>query len=246
MDIKSAQEKGAVALFDEKYDNTVRVLFIGDYSIELCGGTHVSNTGFIGNFVILNEMSVSSGVRRIEATTGSNVFDLIKTNRGILGEIYTQVKATSQADILNKVSNLFTEIKNKSSEIERLKSESLNLKLKDLDSIIQNSKTKKGLKLVTDVFDNIDVNQLRDISTITRDKVDCGIVMFVSKNDERANVVCVATKSALELGIDCGGILKDALTVAQGNGGGRKDMAQGSITNISKIDEVINKVYEII
>ncbi len=246
MDIKSAQERGAVALFGEKYEDEVRVLSIGDCSMELCGGTHVSNTGFLGNFVILNEISVSSGVRRIEATTGRNVFDIFKSNRNVLNEIHNRVKATSQNDILSKVSSLFLEIKDKNTEIARLKSEALNLKLKDIDSIIESSKVKNGLKIVTSTFNDIDAGQLREICSIAKDKISCGFVMFVSVCNNRASVVCMATKNAIEEGIDCGKIIKDVLRIAEGSGGGRKDMAQGSIINVSKINEVINKVYEII
>ena len=246
MDIKSAQEVGAIALFDEKYEDKVRVLFVGDFSIEFCGGTHVSNTGFIGNFVILNETSVSSGVRRIEATTGSNVFNLFKESRSVLNNISHQVKATSQIDILNKVENLIVDIKNKNLEISNLKSKMANAKLKVLDHIIKNSKIKNGIKVITNVFDELDVNQLRDACTMVRDKLDCGIVMFASVVNDRANVVCMANKNAVDQGIDCGKIIREALKFAEGSGGGRKDMAQGSVTNISKIGDAFEKVYEII
>ncbi|EIA21788.1 Alanyl-tRNA synthetase, partial [Candidatus Arthromitus sp. SFB-1] len=111
MDIRSAKEKGAISLFDEKYENEVRVLSVDDFSIELCGGTHVDNTGFIGGFVIISESSVSSGVRRIEATTGSNVFDIVKSNRNILNEISSEIKASSTNEIVNKVKNLVLDIK---------------------------------------------------------------------------------------------------------------------------------------
>lgn len=246
MDMKSAQEKGAIALFDEKYGENVRVLFVDDFSIELCGGTHVSNTGFIGNFVILSETSVSSGVRRIEATTGSNVFNLFKTNRDTLNEISCQLKSTSQLDTLNKIENLLLDIKNKNSEISSLKSEIANSKFKILDNAIQNANVKNGIKIIANVFDDVDVNQLRDGCSNVVNKIDCGIVMLISKNDNKANVVCMANKEAINLGIDCGKIVKETLKVAEGSGGGRKDMAQGSITNISKIDGVIKKLYEII
>ena len=212
----------------------------------MCGGTHVSNTGFIGNFVILNETSVSSGVRRIEATTGSNVFNLFKESRSVLNNISHQVKATSQIDILNKIENLIADIKNKNLEISNLKSKMANAKLKVLDHIIKNSKIKNGIKVITNVFDELDVNQLRDACTMVRDKLDCGIVMFASVVNDRANVVCMPNKNAVDQGIDCGKIIREALKFAEGSGGGRKDMAQGSVTNISKIGDAFEKVYEII
>lgn len=246
MDIKSAQESGAIALFDEKYDDEVRVLFVDDFSIELCGGTHIANTGFIGNFVILNETSVSSGVRRIEATTGSNVFDIFRENRNILNEVSNNVKATSQSDILNKVKNLISELKVKNSEISSLKSKMASSELKVLDNLITDAKEKNGIKVVVKVFDNIEVEQLRDICSNIKDKLDCGIVMFASIINQKANVVCMASKSAVEKGLDCGKIIREALKYADGNGGGRKDMAQGSVTNISKIGEALEKVHEII
>lgn len=246
MDIKTAQEKGAVALFDEKYDNQVRVLFVDDFSIELCGGTHVENTGFIGNFIILNESSVSSGVRRIEATTGSNVFDALKVSRNILNELCIQTKATSQNNILNKVNNLFNEIKTKNSEILSLKNKIVGDKLKNLDDLINNAKEKNEIKIITNVFDDVDINQLRDTCTKVIDKIGCGIVMFASILNNKANVVCMASKNAVENGIDCGKLIKEVLKFADGSGGGRKDMAQGAVTNVLKLEEALDKLYEII
>lgn len=246
MDIKSAQEKGATALFDEKYDDEVRVLSIDDFSMELCGGTHVSNTGFIGNFVILSESSVSSGVRRIEATTGSNVFDVIRADRNILNEISAQVKATSTNEMVNRVKNLVVDIKNKNSEILSLKSTIANAKLKVIDHVIKNAEEKNGIKIIVNVFDDVDINKLRDACTNVKDKIDCGIIMFASVINGKANVVCMANKKAVELGIDCGNIIRETLKLAGGSGGGRKDMAQGSATNVDKLREAFDKVYEII
>ena len=246
MDIKSAQEKGAIALFDEKYDEKVRVLTIDDFSMELCGGTHVSNTGFIGNFVIINESSVSSGVRRIEATTGSNVFDAYKSGREILSELVNRVKATSQSDILNKVDNLINELKNKNSQISKLKSKMANEEFKNIDELVQNSKVKKGIKVIVNVFNGVEIEQLKDISSSIRDKIDCGVIMFASIVNDKANVVCMANKSAVDLGIDCGKLIKEILKLAEGSGGGRKDMAQGFVANISKIGIALEKLHEII
>ena len=246
MDIKSAQEIGAVALFDEKYDDEVRVLSVDDFSIELCGGTHVSNTGFIGNFIILSESSVSSGIRRIEATTGSNVFENFKTGREILSTLASRVKATSQNDILNKVDNLLTDIKNKNTEITKLKSKMANDEFKNIDDLIKNAKVKNGIKVIVNVFNDVEVEQLRDISSSIRDKVDCGVTMFASILNEKASVVCMASKSAVDLGIDCGKLIKEILKYAEGSGGGRKDMAQGFVANVSKIGEALDKLYEII
>ena len=164
----------------------------------------------------------------------------------MLNNISHQVKATSQIDILNKVENLIADIKNKNLEISNLKSKMANAKLKVLDHIIKNSKIKNGIKVITNVFDELDVNQLRDACTMVRDKLDCGIVMFASVVNDRANVVCMANKNAVDQGIDCGKIIREALKFAEGSGGGRKDMAQGSVTNISKIGDAFEKVYEII
>lgn len=246
MNIKSAQEMGAVALFDEKYDDEVRVLSINDFSMELCGGTHVKNTGFIGNFVILNESSVSSGVRRIEATTGKNVFDAFKSSRNILNELCYQLKAISQNDILNKVNNIMNEIKIKNSEISSLKSKIANDKLKNLDELIENSKDKNGIKVITNIFEDMEINQLRDVCSSVKEKLDCCVVMFASVLNGKANVVSMASKKAVESGIDCGKLIRETLKFADGSGGGRKDMAQGAVTNISKLEEALGKLYKII
>lgn len=246
MNIKCAQEKGAIALFDEKYDDEVRVLSIDDFSMELCGGTHVKNTGFIGNFVILTETSVSSGVRRIEATTGKNVFEAFKSSRNVLNELCYQLKATSQNDILNKVNNILNEIKIKNSEISSLKSKIANDKLKNLDDLIEKSKHKRGIKIITNIFEDMEINQLRDICSNVKEKLDCCVVMFASVLNGKANVVSMASKKALEQGIDCGKLIRDTLKFADGSGGGRKDMAQGAVTNISKLEEALEKLYQII
>lgn len=246
MDIKSAQEKGATALFGEKYDDTVRVLSIDKFSMELCGGTHVSNTGFIGNFVILSESSVSSGVRRIEATTGSNVYDFIKGNRSLISEVSSYVKATSNNDIVNRVKTLVSDLKNKNNEILSLKSSIADTKLRVLDDVINNAINKNGIKIVCNVFEDIDVNKLRDVCSSVRDKLECGIVMFASVINDKANVVCMANKAAVDLGVDCGRVIRETLKFANGSGGGRKDMAQGSASDVSKIGDAFAKVCEII
>ncbi len=246
MDIRSAKEKGAISLFDEKYENEVRVLSVDDFSIELCGGTHVDNTGFIGGFVIISESSVSSGVRRIEATTGSNVFDIVKSNRNILNEISSEIKASSTNEIVNKVKNLVLDIKNKNSEILNLVSAISNEKLKDIDNIIENCKEKNGIKIVVNIFNDVDINRLRDTCANIRDKVECGVFMLASVINGRASVVCMASKKAIEFGIDCGKLLKETLKLADGSGGGRKDMAQGSTTNIEKLKNAFDQIYEII
>lgn len=246
MDIRSAQERGAIALFGEKYDDTVRVLSIDKFSMELCGGTHVLNTGFIGNFVILSESSVSSGVRRIEATTGSNVYDLIKGNRSLLNEISSYVKATSHNDVSNKVKNLINELRDKNSEISNLKSTIAESKLEVLDDVVKNAITKNGIKIVCNVFEDIDINKLRDVCSNVKDKLECGVVMFASILNNKANVVCMANKKAVDLGVDCGRIIKETLKFANGSGGGRRDMAQGSASDVGKINDAFEKVCEII
>ena len=246
MDLKSAQNMGAVALFDEKYEDRVRVLSIGDFSLELCGGTHISNTGFIGNFVILSETSVSSGVRRIEATTGANVFNLLKEGRSLLNDVCAQVKATSQNDILVKVKNLIGEIKTRDTEISSLKSKLAGFKLKDLGEIISNPRVKNDIKLITKSFDDIDVNTLRDVCADTKSKLNGVVVVFATRINDRINFICMADTVANNLGVDCGKLIKTALNFFSGSGGGHKAMAQGSITNTSNIEDVFEKIYQII
>ena len=246
MDIASAKEKGAISLFNEKYEDEVRVLSVDDFSIELCGGTHVTNTGFIGSFVITSESSVSSGVRRIEATTGSNVFNIVKSNRNILNQVSSEIKVSSVSEIVNKVKNLVLDIKNKNSEILNLVSVISNAKLKVIDHIIANCKEKNGIKVVVNIFNDVDVNRLRDACANIRDKVECGVFMLATVINGKASVVCMANKKAIELGIDCGKLLKETLNLAGGSGGGRKEMAQGYVTDVEKLKNAFNQVYEII
>ncbi len=246
MNIKDAQKKGATALFDEKYEDEVRVLSISDVSMELCGGTHVENTGFIGSFVISSESSVSSGVRRIEALTGSNVYESIKENRKLMGEVSSLVKANSSGEVLNRIKTLTQDIKNKYSEILSLKSKIADAKLKIVDNVIMNAPVKNGIRVVCNLVEDIDVNRLRNVCSDVRDKVDCGVVMFASLIDGKASVVCMANKKAVDLGVDCGKLIREVLKYANGSGGGRKDMAQGSATDLDKIQYAFEKLYEII
>lgn len=242
MDIEEAKESGAVALFDEKYDAKVRVVSLGDFSKELCGGTHVSNSGEIGLFKIISETGVAAGVRRIEGVTGLNALKYIEEKEALL-EGLCEVLKCSNKDIINKATSQIEEIRNKEKEINNLKSK---LASGSQDDILKNIKEVKGIKLVSGVLKDIDGGALRDLADKLRDKIQEGLVVLASVAEGKIQFVAMATKEAVAKGAHCGKIIKEVASIAGGGGGGRPDMAQAGGKNPEKAEEAIAKVEDIL
>ena len=240
--IDEAKKLGAMALFGEKYGDNVRVVEMGDYSLEFCGGTHVKNTASIGLFKILHESAVAAGVRRIEAVTGGGARVVFKTQEAVLGEVAEIFKA-NYSDVVNKVSNLYAQNKSLQKEIEQIKRENA---VSNLDDIIAKAKEIKGMKVVTGRFDDLDGNALRDLADNIRSKIDTGVVVLASSFGGKASIIAMATKSAIEKGAHCGNIVKKAAAMCGGGGGGRPDMAQAGGKQPEKIDEMLSKIDELI
>jgi len=242
MTIKKAKESGAIALFDEKYQEDVRVVSVGAYSKELCGGTHVRNSGEIGLFEILSEAGVAAGVRRIEAITGCNSIKYLEEKNNLIKEIANTLKC-SEKDIINKIQIQLVELRDKEKVIISLKGK---LATSSIEEILDDVKVVKGVRVICGTVKGIDGNALRDLADKLRDKLGDGIVVLGSSVDDKVEFVAMASKSAIDSGVHCGKIIKQVAKIAGGGGGGRPDMAQAGGKLTEKLDEAIDNVLSII
>lgn len=240
MDYKDSQEAGAIGLFEDKYKDKVRVVSMGDYSKELCGGCHVNNTSDILMFKIKSESSVSAGVRRIEAITGTKVYELLLEDENKLASIARQLN-TNQNNIGNRIDNLKAEIESQKQEINRLKATSSQDIVGELKEAI---KEINGVNVLVKKFDKASMDELRDYENRIKSKIDNLIIVFASVDDKIVFTVSVDDK--LTDRYDAGKIVRTVAQITGGNGGGRKNFAQAGGKDISKLDEALDKVYEII
>ena len=242
MTIEEAKESGATALFDEKYGDKVRVVATGDFSKELCGGTHVSNVGEIGLFKIVSEVGVAAGIRRIEALTGRAAIKYMEEKQRLLKEACLALKCTEK-DVLKKISAQGLELKEKDKEIAELKSKLTN---GALDDILNSAKNINGIKTIAYALEGIDGNALRDLADKIRSKMGSGVVVLISDLSDKVNLIAMATKDVLDKGIHCGKIIKEVATVLGGGGGGRADMAQAGGKKPENIREAIGTSFQTI
>ena len=242
MTIEEAKKTGAMALFGEKYGDTVRVVSMGDFSKEFCGGTHVSSTGQIQNFKILSESSVASGVRRIEAITGVNVIKHFAEVEEELLKAAIAAKATP-AELVNKINAMQDKIKALTSELESLKSKAA----KDAaGSVMDNVIEVKGVKLIAANIPGVDMNGLRDLADDMKTKITDGVFVLASENDGKVNLVVSATDESMNKGVHAGNLIKQLAPMVGGGGGGRPNMAQAGGKNPAGITEMIAKAPEIL
>ncbi|HZK33310.1 MAG TPA: alanine--tRNA ligase [Tissierellaceae bacterium] len=240
--LKKAQEMGVIGLFDEKYGDLVRVLSMGDYSMELCGGTHVSNTGNIGLFKITSESSIASGVRRIEAITGNALYEYISSLEEDIEEI-ANITRTNKDGIIDKVKSLTEDLKEKEKEIEKLKSKRTS---GIAEEIIETKKEINGISVISYRADNMDMNELRKLGDGLKDRLNEGVIVLGSVKDGKVYFVSMVTPELIKEGIKAGDIVREVAKVTGGSGGGRPDMAQAGGKDISKVDEALSLVYKII
>ncbi len=240
MNIDEATAKGAIAVFDEKYEDIVRVVQVRDYSMELCGGTHVNNTGEIGLFKILKESSPGAGMRRIEAVTLKGILDRYRTYETII-ENLSETLNTAESGIVRKVEDIQARTRALEKEIEKLKKSTLTSELND---IIAQSKEVNGIALVSQVFSDVDAAHLRELADSIRSRKQNSAVFLGSETGGKALLLYAATKPAVDQGIDCGTIIRDTAPIVGGGGGGRKDMAQAGGKKPSSIREAVQAAVQ--
>lgn len=217
-----AKAMGAMALFGEKYGDKVRVVMAGDFSKELCGGSHVGNTAEIGLFKIVSEAGIGAGVRRIEALTGAGALDYINSRERILA-MASAVLKTRPEDLLTRLEALAVELKDTEQQLAGANAKLAKFAVQDLMAGIQ---TVGEVQLVSGEVAAADMDDLRGIADMVRDRLNCGVVVLAAPGGDKVNFVAMATSSAVAKGIHAGNIVKAAATVAGGGGGGRPDMAQ--------------------
>ena len=242
MNLEEAKKSGAMALFDEKYSENVRVVSMGDFSRELCGGTHVANTGVITAFKIVSESGIAAGVRRIEALTGEGVFAYYREQEAVLAEAAKLLKA-SPASVPEKIGHLLAEVKALQSENESLKSKAAKDALGD---VMDQIKEVKGVKVLAACVDGVDMNGLRDLGDQLKEKLGEGVVVLASAADGKVSLMATATDGAMKAGAHAGNLIKAIAVCVGGGGGGRPNMAQAGGKNPAGIDEALAKVTEVL
>ena len=242
MGIEDAKKSGAMALFGEKYGETVRVVSMGDFSKELCGGTHVKHTGEIGWFKILSESGVAAGVRRIEALTGTNVMDFYRAMEENFEKIAIAAKATT-GTLLDKVQHIQAELKQLASENESLKAKAAQSALGD---VMNQVKEIGGVKLLAASVDGVDMNGLRELGDQLKEKLGDGVVVLLSNQDGKVNMIAMATDGALAKGAHAGNLIKGIAALVGGGGGGRPNMAQAGGKNPAGISSAIEEAEKIL
>ncbi len=242
MSLDDAKKSGATALFDEKYGESVRVVEMGEFSKELCGGTHVGNTSEIKNFKILSESGVAAGVRRIEALTGDNV---IKYYREMEQEVTaaSAMLKTSRADILEKISALLSELKEAHSQIEALKSEAAKSAMGDVS---QDVKEIGGIKFVASKMEGVDAGGLRELGDSLKDKLGECVIVLASVNDGKVQLMATATEKAMKAGAHAGNLIKGIAGLVGGGGGGRPNMAMAGGKDSSGVEAALAEAEKVL
>ena len=243
MGIEEAKKEGAMALFGEKYSEQVRVVSMGDFSKELCGGTHVSNTGNITVFKIISDTGIAAGVRRIEALTGHNVLEYYKELENRLYDASKAAKA-EPAQLTARIESLFEEIKTLKSENEKLKSK---LATDSLGDVMNQVKDVAGVKLLAANVPELDMNGLRNLGDKLKDKLGEGVVILASSTaPDKVSLVAMVSNEALSKGAHAGNLIKELAILVGGGGGGRPNMAQAGGKNASGIPNAIDKASKVL
>ena len=242
MSLDEAKKTGAMALFGEKYGDTVRVVMVGDFSKELCGGTHVGHTGEIGSFKILSESGVAAGIRRIEAITGRNVTAYYQDMEEKLNAVAVALK-TSPASLLERAEHLMAEMKALQSENESLKSKAAKDALGDVSDQV---KEIKGVKFLSTSVAGVDMNGLRDLGDQLKTKIGEGVIVLISECDGKVNMVAMATQEAIDKGAHAGNLIKGIAALVGGGGGGRPNMAQAGGKNPAGISAAIAEASKVL
>jgi alanyl-tRNA synthetase len=235
-DLDTAISMGAVALFDEKYGDRVRVVKVGDFSIELCGGTHVSRTGDIGMFKIINETSVSAGVRRIEALARDALYRYISDRLRVLKDIDSFLKAR-EGEELEKIEKLVKRVRELEKELEKKKEFSV---VDEVDGLVDKAMDVGEFKVTYGVFENLDMGTLRDMVDKVKKRIKSGVVLLLSTGDRGVSMVVGVTQDLTDR-FDARGIVEKLAPIIGGGGGGRADMAQAGGRNVERVEDLIKE-----
>ena len=238
--INEAKAMGAMALFGEKYGDIVRVVQVGDYSLELCGGCHVPNSSVIGLFKIVSESGIGAGTRRIEAVTGEAAYSLMNSQIGVLKEAAAKLKSNVK-EVPARIDALQNEIKHLHRE-----NESLAAKLGNIEAGSLTSKVVEvdGIPVLAAKVQNVDMNNLRNMADDLKQKLSSGIIVLGSTVDGKVNLIAAVTKDLIDKGYHAGKLIKEVSTRCGGGGGGRPDMAQAGGKDPAKLDSALEYVRE--
>ncbi len=241
--IEEAKKKGAIALFGEKYGDTVRVVDMGEgYSVEFCGGTHLDNTAKVGVFHISSEFSVASGVRRIEATTGQASLDVMNRNQEMLFQAAAALKA-KPGELREKAEQTMAEVKSLHQMVEKFKAKE---SAGEADRFLFGARQVGELKVLTATIADADANKLRQMGDMLRDKAPNVVAVLATVNGEKITFLAVCGKEAVAKGIKAGEIIKNVTAICGGKGGGKPDSAMGGGTDILKLDDALASIDDFV
>lgn len=238
--IEEAKKNGAMALFGEKYGDVVRVVSVGEYSTEFCGGTHLKNSSQAGLFKIVSESSVASGVRRIEAVTGEGVLEMLNSSLNTLDKAAATLKVPNANEIVARCESVMTELREKDKKIEVMQQAAANAQLGNLDE-----KDVNGVKVITAALDGTGADGLRKVGDSLADKYDCFVAVLAGTNEGKSNILCKCSKSAVAKGANAGTIVREVAAVAGGKGGGKPDQAMAGVPDASKLGDALNAAADI-
>ena len=241
--IEEAKKMGAMALFGEKYGKVVRVVDAGGWSVEFCGGTHVKNTAQIGCFKILSEASVAAGIRRIEATTGYGVLNLLDDRTAELANTAVALKANNMKDVAARAQAVTAELKEANKQLEIAKAK---LASNQIDGLFQNAVEVDGVRIVTVYLNGTTPDTLRSMMDKLRDKEPNAVGALIGTDGSKTTLAVGVGKNALARGLKAGALVKQIAAIAGGNGGGKPDFAMAGIRDTSKIDDALNAVEGIV
>ncbi len=241
MSLEKAKEIGAAALFGEKYGSSVRVIKMGDFSVELCGGTHVNSTSEIGLFKLLGESSVGAGLRRIEAVTGKGVLNYLDSKEQQLSEIAGIIKAMPH-EVVQKADGLVKEVKGLENEVENLRAKMARYEVNDL---LEKVRDLKGINFLAAKVSSPDMDSLRAMTDLIRDRLDSSVVVLGSVAGERVNLVAAVTKDLTSRGLHAGKLIKDVVAIVGGGGGGKPELAQAGGKDPSRLQEALEQAYKV-
>jgi len=239
---RKAKEMGAMALFGEKYGDEVRMIVIDDFSKELCGGTHVNQTGQIGPFVITQESSIASGIRRIEALTGPKAVEFIQKSRDALFDLEQMLNAPQPDELPGRVREMIEEMRKLEKEMQRLQASRI---LERVDEYLKKGQQVGTIRLVVEHFRNLEIDLLKQLGDRLRQKATRTVGFFINHQDDRLNFVCVVTDDLIkQKGVKAGDLVREAAKIAGGGGGGRPHLATAGAKDSTKLEEVITFLKE--